>query len=165
VICATHDQVEAMTLGDRIAILRDGVLQQVGTPRGVYEHPANVYVAGFVGSPPMNLVPATVRGARAVASAFGVDLPRAPGVERAVLGIRPESLRQRLEPGQPVVEVTAAQVEQVGPYQLLYGRAGADELVARVDRSFVVFRGDRVRLAVDPGAVHVFDAATGRALL
>jgi ABC-type sugar transport system ATPase subunit len=86
-------------------------------------------------------------------------------VERALLGIRPESFGQRLDPGLPVVEVTATQVEQVGPYQLLHGRAGADELVARIERSFVVFRGDRVRLAVDPGLAHVFDAATGRALL
>jgi len=165
VICTTHDQVEAMTLGDRIAILRDGELQQVGTPRGVYEHPANRYVGGFVGSPPMNFVPVALAGRLAVASAFAVELPRTLGVERAVLGIRPESLRQRLEPGLPVVEVTAAQVEPVGPYQLLYGRAGSDALVARIERSFVVFRGDRVRLAVDPDLVHVFDAATGRALL
>jgi multiple sugar transport system ATP-binding protein len=165
VISATHDQVEAMALGDRIAILRDGELQQVGTPRGVYEHPANLYVAGFVGSPPMNLVAATLRGTRAVAPTFSVDLPWAPEVEHVVLGIRPESLRQRLEPGQPVVEVTATQVAPAGPYQLLQGRAGPDELVARIERSSVVFRGDRVRLAVHPDAVHVFDAATGRALL
>src|SRR5262249_25686762 len=99
VICTTHDQAEAMTLGDRIAILRDGELQQVGTPRGVYEHPANVYVAGFVGSPRMNLVPAALEGQVARASAFEVELPRALGVERAVLGIRPESLSQRLAPG------------------------------------------------------------------
>jgi ABC-type sugar transport system ATPase subunit len=165
VICTTHDQAEAMTLGDRIAILRDGVLQQVGSARGVYEHPANRYVAGFVGSPPMNLVPVTLQGQVAVASAFSVELPRALGVERAVLGIRPESLRQRLDPGLSVVEVTAERIEPVGPYQLLHGRSGADELVARIERSFVVFRGDRVRLGVDPGLVHVFDAATGRTLL
>jgi multiple sugar transport system ATP-binding protein len=165
VICTTHDQVEAMTLGDRIAILRDGELQQVGTPRGVYEHPANLYVAGFVGSPRMNFVPVTLRGSVAVASAFSVELPRALGVERAVLGIRPESLRERLSPGLPVIEVTAERVEPVGPYQLLHGRAGGDELVARIERSSVVFRGDRVRLAVDPRVVHVFDAATGQALL
>ena len=165
VICTTHDQTEAMTLGDRIAILRDGELQQVGTPRGIYEHPANVYVAGFVGSPQMNLVPVTLDGRVAVASAFTVELPRALRVERALLGIRPESFRQRPEPGHPPVEVTATQVDQVGPYQLLHGRAGADQLVARIERSFVVFRGDRVRLGVDPGLVHVFDASTGRALL
>jgi multiple sugar transport system ATP-binding protein len=165
VICTTHDQTEAMTLGDRIAILRDGELQQVGTPRGVYEHPASAYVAGFVGSPRMNLVPAAVRGTTAVASAFAVELPRPLGVERALLGIRPERLAQRLDPGLTVVEVTAHRIEPVGPYQLLHGLAGSDELVARIERSSVVFRGDRVRLAFDPGLVHVFDAATGAALL
>jgi ABC-type sugar transport system ATPase subunit len=82
-----------------------------------------------------------------------------------VLGIRPESFRQRLDPGMPVVEVTAERIEPVGPYQLLHGRAGGDELIARIERSSVVFRGDRVRLAVDPAFAHVFDAATGRALL
>jgi len=86
-------------------------------------------------------------------------------VERVLLGIRPESLSQRLAPGLPSVEVTAERIEQVGPYQLLHGRAASDQLIARIDRSFVVFRGDRVRLAIDPALVHVFDAATGLALL
>jgi multiple sugar transport system ATP-binding protein len=165
VLCATHDQVEAMTLGDRIAILRDGELQQVGTARGVYEHPANLYVAGFVGSPRMNLVPVAVQGRTARASAFTVELPLAPGVERAVLGIRPESLSQRLEAGHPVVELTAERIEMVGPYQVVHGRAGQDPLAARVERSLVVFRGDRLRLAVDPALAHLFDEETGRALL
>lgn len=165
VICATHDQAEAMTLGDRIAILRDGELQQVGSPRGVYEHPANLYVAGFVGSPRMNLVPVALRGRLAQASGFSLELPRPLGVESAVLGIRPEALSQRLGEGLAELELTAERIEQVGPYQLVYGRAGADALVARVDRSFVVFRGDRVRLAFDPAFAHVFDAASGRALL
>ena len=165
VICATHDQVEAMTLGDRIAILRDGELQQVGTARGVYEHPANLYVAGFLGSPRMNLVPAAVQGQVARASAFGVELPLALGLERVVLGIRAESLSQRLEPDHPVVELTAERIEMVGPYQLVHGRAGDDGMVARIERSFVVFRGDRLRLAIDPALVHVFDPASGRALL
>jgi multiple sugar transport system ATP-binding protein len=165
VICATHDQVEAMTLGERIAIMRDGELQQVGTPRGVYEHPANLYVAGFVGSPRMNLVPVVLADRAARASSFSVELPRALGVERAVLGIRPEALSERVRDGATVVEVTARLIEMVGPHQLVHGRAGADTIVARVARSFRVFRGDRVRLAVDPDRLHVFDAATGRALL
>jgi len=167
VICTTHDQLEAMTLGDRIAVLRDGELQQVGTPRGVYEHPANLYVAGFVGSPRMNLVPAVLRGREARASGFSVELPRELGVERVVLGIRPESLSERVPApdGAAVIEVTARQVEMVGPHQLVHGDAGDDVVVARVERRFVVFRGDRVRLSASPASVHVFDAVTGRALL
>src|SRR5437660_3478373 len=123
VICTTHDQVEAMTLGDRIAILRDGELQQVGTPRGVYEHPANVYVAGFVGSPSMNLVPVAMRGQTAAASAFAVELPRPLGGARAGLGIRPERLGPRLDPGLTVFEMTAARVAPRGPCRLLPGPA------------------------------------------
>ncbi len=165
VICTTHDQAEAMTLGDRIAILRDGELQQVGSARGVYEHPANLYVASFIGSPRMNLMPVALTGRIARASAFSVELPRPLAVESAVLGIRPEALSQRLAPGLADLELTVERVEQVGPYQLVYGRAGADALAARIDRSFVVFRGDRLRLSFDPARVHVFDAATGRALL
>jgi multiple sugar transport system ATP-binding protein len=165
VICTTHDHVEAMTLGDRIAVLRDGELQQVGTPQGVYHHPVNVHVAVMVGSPQINLVPAVVSGRLARASGFSLELPRALGVERAVLGIRPEDLSERPVAGAPVVELTADRVEMAGPYQLLWGRAGADRLVARIERSSVVFRGDRVRLSVRVARLHAFDAATGRALL
>src|SRR5207253_1211837 len=78
-IYVTHDQVEAMTMGTRIAVLRDGVLQQVAPPRELYDHPANVYVAGFIGSPRMNLVPVQVTGTHARASGFEIDLPKAPG--------------------------------------------------------------------------------------
>lgn len=165
VICTTHDQVEAMTLGDRIAVMREGELEQVGSPRGIYDYPANLFVARSVGSPPINLVPAVVEGSHARASGFSLDLPRPTWCERAVLGIRPEDLSEYLAEGLPVIEVTVNLVEMVGPHQLIHGHVGADELVARVGRSLVVFRGDRVRLAANPARAHVFDAATGRSLL
>ncbi len=76
-IYVTHDQVEAMTMGDRIAVMRDGVLQQVAAPREIYDNPANVYVAGFIGSPTMNFVPVSVQGTTARASGFEVELPQA----------------------------------------------------------------------------------------
>src|SRR3979411_1878606 len=81
-IYVTHDQVEAMTMGDRIAVLKDGLLQQVAPPREIYDHPANMYVAGFIGSPKMNFVPVTVSGTTAKAAGFEVELPKAPGVEK-----------------------------------------------------------------------------------
>jgi ABC-type sugar transport system ATPase subunit len=165
VICTTHDQVEAMTLGDRIAVMRDGELEQVGSPRGIYDYPANLFVARSVGSPPMNIVPVALDGGRARASGFSLDLPRPIRGERALLGIRPEDLTEDRGEGWPLIEVTADLVEMVGPHQLVHGRAGEDQLVARVGRSRVVFRGDRVRLAANPARVHVFDGATGRALL
>src|SRR5438067_3924161 len=98
-IYVTHDQVEAMTMGDRIAVMRDGVLQQVAPPRDIYENPANMYVAGFIGSPGMNFVDVTVQGKTARASGFEVELPVAPGVEKGVLGIRPEALTEHPKEG------------------------------------------------------------------
>src|ERR1700736_6651327 len=89
-IYVTHDQVEAMTMGDRIAVMREGILQQVASPREIYDDPVNMYVAGFIGSPRMNLIPVTVSGTTAKASGFSLELPRAPGIEKAVLGLRPE---------------------------------------------------------------------------
>lgn len=164
-ICTTHDQTEAMALGDRVAVMRDGGLEQVGTPRGVYEYPANLFVAGFLGSPPMNMIPVLVDRLVARASSFAIELPRAVGVERAVLGIRPEDLSEVVVEGAQVIEVRAELTEMVGAHQLVHGRVGPDRLVARVARSFVVFRGDMVRLAVHTDRLYLFDAATGRAIL
>jgi multiple sugar transport system ATP-binding protein len=164
-ICTTHDQSEAMALGDRVAVMSQGALEQVGTARGVYEYPANLFVAGFVGTPRMNLVPVVLEGRMARAATFAVELPRPLGVEPAVLGIRPEGLSEVVADGAPVVEVRAEMIEMVGAHQLVHGSAGPDRLIARVARSLVVFRGDVVRLAIDPRRLHVFDQRTGRALL
>ena len=163
-ICATHDQSEAMALGDRIAVMQNGELAQLGTPRGVYEYPANLFVASFVGSPHMNLIPVVIDGLTARAAGFSVALPRPVGVERAVLGIRPEDLCEA-SAGQHTVDVRAELIENVGPHQLIHGSAGPDGIVARVSRSLVVFRGDKVRLQVDPDRLHLFDQATGRKVL
>ena len=131
-VYVTHDQVEAMTLGDRVAVLRKGVLQQVDTPRALYERPANLFVAGFIGSPAMNLVPASVDGRRLVLPFATVDLPddlaaragRAGG--RLVAGIRPEHLEDAalVDPGQrqggTTFEVTVDIVEWLGSEQFAY---------------------------------------------
>jgi multiple sugar transport system ATP-binding protein len=96
-VYVTHDQVEAMTLGDRVAVMRDGILQQVDTPQTLYRHPANLFVAAFIGSPPMNLVEATVQGDRVAFAGF--DIPIRPGALAAfdgrtvMLGIRPSTSR------------------------------------------------------------------------
>src|SRR5580765_3477429 len=87
-IYVTHDQVEAMTMGDRIAVMKDGILQQVAPPRDIYENPANMYVAGFIGIPTMNFIPVTIQGTTAKASGFDLELPSAPGIEKGILGIR-----------------------------------------------------------------------------
>src|SRR2546427_12135136 len=89
-IYVTHDQVEAMTMGDRIAVMKDGVLQHVTPPREIYDEPVNMYVAGFIGSPRINFLPVTISDHQAKASGLELNLPKAPGVAHGILGIRPE---------------------------------------------------------------------------
>src|SRR5712691_1671120 len=103
-IYVTHDQVEAMTMGDRIAVMKEGILQQVASPREIYDDPVNMYVAGFIGSPKMNFIPVTVSGTTARASGFTLQLPKAPGIERGILGIRPEDLTEIPHEGFPKIE-------------------------------------------------------------
>jgi multiple sugar transport system ATP-binding protein len=172
-IYVTHDQVEAMTMGDRIAVMRDGVLQQVAPPREIYDHPANMYVAGFIGSPTMNFMPVTVQGTTAKASGFEVQLPRAPGVEKAVLGVRPEAMTDNLRgaaqssaaDGDSGLDMKVEVTEILGADQYVYGVVGQDSAIARVDPQMKVDPGDRLRLKLDTRRLHLFDPATGTAIL
>src|SRR2546430_10327881 len=132
-IYVTHDQVEAMTMGDRIAVMKDGVLQQVAPPREIYDQPANMYVAGFIGSPTMNFIPVTVQGKTAKASGFDIELPTAPGVEKGVLGIRPEALTEHPTDGHPGMDLNVEVSEVLGADQFLYGGVGAGTTPAPVD--------------------------------
>jgi len=163
-IYVTHDQVEAMTMGDRIAVLKDGLLQQVASPREIYDQPANMYVAGFIGSPKMNFIPVTVQGQTARASGFEVQLARAPGIARGVLGLRPEDLSEDIRDGTPQVDMKVDVLEVLGSDQYLYGRVGADDVIARVDPHFQVFVGDQVRLGINMRRLHLFDAETEKAI-
>src|SRR5437764_10846222 len=164
-IYVTHDQVEAMTMGDRIAVLRDGLLQQVASPREIYEQPANMYVAGFIGSPKMNFVPVTVQGQTAKASGFEIQLPRAPGIAKGTLGLRPEDLSEDTREGSTAIEMTVEVVEVLGSDQYLYGKVGGDEVIARVDPHFKVFVGDKVKLGINMRRLHLFDAESEKAVL
>src|SRR6202023_2933514 len=110
-IYVTHDQVEAMTMGDRIAVMKDGILQQVAPPREIYDNPANIYVAGFIGSPTMNFIPVTVQGTTVKATGFELELPRSPGVEKGTLGIRPEALTERPKEGHAGLDLKVEVVE------------------------------------------------------
>jgi multiple sugar transport system ATP-binding protein len=163
-IYVTHDQVEAMTMGDRIAVMKDGVLQQVAPPREIYDNPANMYVAGFIGSPTMNFIPVMVQGTTAKASGFELELPRAPGVERGVLGIRPEALTERPRDGHPGLDLKVEVAEVLGADQFVYGVVGGDAITARVDPNLDVSPGERIRLGVDMRRLHLFDGPTGRAI-
>ncbi|MDQ6637781.1 MAG: sn-glycerol-3-phosphate ABC transporter ATP-binding protein UgpC [Candidatus Dormibacteraeota bacterium] len=164
-IYVTHDQVEAMTMGDRIALMYDGVLQQVGTPSEIYDHPANLFVAGFIGSPSMNFVPVTTSNGTAKGSTFEVQLPKPIGEKKGTLGFRPEALTDRVVEGGNTLEMKVDVVERLGSDQYLYGQVGGDQVTARVDPRMNVASGDQVRLGLDIRSIHVFDAETDKALL
>jgi multiple sugar transport system ATP-binding protein len=165
-VYVTHDQVEAMTLGDRIAVMDQGVLQQVAPPMELYDRPANMYVAGFIGSPKMNFVEVTIEGDNAVAPGLRVPLRRAPALRKAILGLRPEHITERTPEGDaaPTVELTIDVSEVLGAEQYLYGKAGTTPLVARVDPHREARPGETAALRVDRRGIHLFDPETGAAV-
>ncbi|HXO19333.1 MAG TPA: sn-glycerol-3-phosphate ABC transporter ATP-binding protein UgpC [Thermoanaerobaculia bacterium] len=169
-VYVTHDQIEAMTMGHRIAVLNGGRLQQVGTPLEVYDRPANLFVASFIGTPPMNLVPAVVAegGARIAASGFALPLPepRRAGLgdgRKIVLGIRPESLHESTRgDGEHSASLsgTVEFVEPLGHEVIVHVRMEDDLLVAKLGPHRAPAMGDPIDLAADLEALHLFDAAT-----
>jgi multiple sugar transport system ATP-binding protein len=163
-IYVTHDQVEAMTMGDRIAVMNAGILQQVGTPGDIYDHPANRFVAGFIGSPTMNFVPVTTQNGTAKASGFQVTLPKSVAAGKAILGFRPEAITDRVQDGNSL-EMTVEVVERLGSDQFLYGSVGGDTVTARVDPRMQVGVGEKVKLGLDTRSLHVFDTNSDEALL
>ena len=157
-IYVTHDQVEAMTMGDRIAIMNGGILQQVGTPGEIYDHPANLFVAGFIGTPTMNFVPVTTSDSTAKASGFEAKLPKSVPAGKGTLGFRPEALTDRPSPDGSSLEMKVDVVERLGSDQYLYGQVGSDQVTARVDPRMKVAPGDIAKLGLDTRSIHLFDA-------
>jgi multiple sugar transport system ATP-binding protein len=172
-IYVTHDQVEAMTLGSRVVVMKDGLVQQVGEPMEIYSRPQNRFVAGFIGSPAMNFIPTTINdhagalGAEAPGIKVKVPADRAAGLgaykgQPVILGIRPEDLRVTAPGDAPdfsfdaVVDV----MEPLGAEILLNTTAGGQSVVARVDPSTRTRPHERIRLAFVPERIHFFDAAT-----
>jgi len=151
-------------MGDRIAIMNAGILQQVGTPDEIYDHPANLFVAGFIGTPTMNFVPVTIADGTAKASGFEVKLPRAVGSAKGTLGFRPEAVTDR--PSEAAsLEMKVEVLERLGSDQFLYGQVGGDTITARVDPRLKVAPGDMVKLGLDTRTLHLFEAETEKALL
>ncbi|HEX7077193.1 MAG TPA: sn-glycerol-3-phosphate ABC transporter ATP-binding protein UgpC [Candidatus Eisenbacteria bacterium] len=175
-VYVTHDQVEAMTMGRRIAVLNAGILQQVGTPLEVYEKPVNVFVANFIGTPPMNFVPAVTAdgGATLRAAQFSIPAPAAArgalgGADgrRVLIGIRPEKIEIAPAPppgGNGFVAVKVEVVELLGNEAVFHGRVGDDVLVAKAEPHRAPKVGDIVTLRLDLEALHLFDAETERRL-
>ena len=185
-IYVTHDQVEAITLGERIAVLSEGVLQQVGPPQDVYDHPANVFVAGFIGSPPMNLLTGVALDGHVTVGEAELERAGAPDGE-VLVGIRPEGLRPvgAEHPG-PVFEVSVDVVEPLGDEVLVHGTVAAPGALAATEpeerilaaesvsgRANMIVRlppedrpatGSLLRVTPAPNALRLFDIASGRAI-
>jgi multiple sugar transport system ATP-binding protein len=171
----THDQVEAMTMGERVAVLRGGQLQQCGPPRELYSRPANVFVAGFIGSPAMNLCRARLNGDGAAdLSGIAIELPRdavaaagARGLRDVLIGLRPESLEISDGDG---IRASVEVVEELGADAFAFCDAKLDgsesetRLIARTDWRRPPERGERVALSPRAGEAHVFDPQTGERL-
>ena len=193
-VYVTHDQVEAMTLGQRVAVLRDGVLQQVDTPQRLFREPANLFVAAFIGSPSMNLVEADVAEGRLRFAGHELPLPEGTRLEahRVIVGVRPTDFRESADadPSLPRLRVRASLVEDLGAEshvmfsldaprvvaEALKGVEDMDEeeglladdnrarFTARIDGQHVVTPGMEIELAVDPARLHFFDPASGAVL-
>jgi multiple sugar transport system ATP-binding protein len=180
-VYVTHDQVEAMTMGDRVCVLKDGLLMQVGSPRELYDHPTNVFVAGFIGSPAMNLLelPVADGGVKLGDTVHPVERSVLSGVrDRVTVGVRPEDLR--LSDRGLAVQVDV--VEELGADAYIYGRASSAEsgvapapgstttlggdlqIIARTDGRRPPEKGSTVYFLPEQGHVHLFDTESGQRL-
>jgi multiple sugar transport system ATP-binding protein len=172
-IYVTHDQTEAMTMGTRIVVMKDGLIQQVDTPQFIYDHPANIFVAGFIGSPQMNFVDAKlVESNGKLAVAFGEDsivLPEDKAVvlrdkgyigKDIIMGIRPENLDEATGSESAVVEATVEVTELMGAETYIYLAKGKVNLVARVNGTSRAKAGDKLKVSLDTSKIHIFDKET-----
>ena len=167
-VYVTHDQVEAMTMGDRVAVLKDGQLQQVDTPRNLYDAPANAFVAGFIGAPTMNLFTVAVSSDKATLGALTLDAPVGAG-QSLTLGVRPEGFA----PATSGLKVLVALVEELGADTFVYGKPidsniklananeDAQQIVIRWDPKTAPKAGETITVSVNPSTVHFFNTITG----
>ena len=163
-VYVTHDQVEAMTMGDRVAVLKDGILQQCASPRDLFTNPVNLFVAGFIGSPAMNLFPARATEAGVLFQSLTLAAPAsmlsAATTDQITVGVRPEALRVGSSGG---LTGTVTTVEELGSDAFLYCSVDGIEhpVIARAEGLSATRRGDVVQLIPDEAALHLFDSATG----
>jgi ABC-type sugar transport system ATPase subunit len=178
IIHVTHDQVEAMTMGDRICIMRDGRMVQVGKPLDVYANPADTFVAKFLATPPMNLIPATLTaaanqrldvtgdGLHLTVPARHVNAYAAAAGRPVLLGIRPEDIYEsQANPDWQPIDITVVAVEALGVENIVVGQLGREkpiELSARLSRHFTAEIGATIRLYVDAMPMHLFDPESGK---
>ncbi len=175
VVYVTHDQIEAMTLATRIAIMRDGRIEQMGTPEEIYDRPANLYVAGFVGSPAMNILAASVTRSDATLAATLQDgrqtirLPSAiadaiPADGKVLIGVRPEAVKLTAADEPNTVQAAVDDVELTGPEKLVTARIGEAVITARVEPHVAIRHGATCFLAFGETGMSLFDPATSQRL-
>jgi ABC-type sugar transport systems, ATPase components len=175
-VYVTHDQTEAMTMGTRIAVMKDGKIHQVGTPLEIYDRPLNFFVANFIGAPPMNFINATIRdgGATLAASKFSLPVPAslrpvaaAHDGRKVTVGVRPEHI---LDPSIPTrgektkLEAEVEVIEPLGDEVIVHARVGDDLLVYKVEPQLMPDVGQKLEIAVELDRLHLFDAETGKRL-
>jgi multiple sugar transport system ATP-binding protein len=158
-IYVTHDQIEAMTLAHRVAILEKGVLQQLATPAEIYNNPANLFVAQFIGSPPMNLVHGSLEGTRFETNGTSLETPVAGQIDKAILGVRPEDCSV-VAPVKGVLTGTIYTTELIGDHTLVTVETGQDKLTVKAPKDFNGKQGDAIGVALSKGRLFIFDAVT-----
>jgi multiple sugar transport system ATP-binding protein len=174
----TNDQTEAMSLADRIAVLHAGVLQQVGTPEEVYDHPVNRFVASFIGSPRMNFMPCVLRNASAPelagrAGAWRLAIPDRmrdtirgrSAEEQLVLGVRPEDITLTNQPAADLIEASIYTIEPLGDRTIFDLRVGEEIIKVRTPPSFDAPIGSKLWMRVDTSRIHLFDPHTDQAIM
>ncbi|MEL7165404.1 MAG: sn-glycerol-3-phosphate ABC transporter ATP-binding protein UgpC [Pseudomonadota bacterium] len=163
-VYVTHDQIEAMTLADRVAVMKNGVIQQLGTPDEIYNDPANLFVAGFIGSPAMNLIEGGIESGRfktsTGVSVADIDRPDQAG---AVLGVRADDLSVG-DPGSGDIDVEVYAFENTGEATFTTFRWGNQRVIARGDRHLRKNQGDTVGITVNPQHLYLFDQSSGERL-
>jgi multiple sugar transport system ATP-binding protein len=162
-IYVTHDQIEAMTLANRIAVINNGALAQLGTPRTIYDYPVNLFVAGFIGSPSMNLLRGALDKGTFVHAGGRVPIANAALNRAAVLAVRAEACRIG-PPGSGHLSVEVHLTELIGDHTLVTAKVGDDSLVLKAPRDFAAPPGTRVGISIASGGVLLFDATTGARL-
>ncbi|MFK7792992.1 MAG: ABC transporter ATP-binding protein [Devosiaceae bacterium] len=161
-VYVTHDQIEAMTLADRVAVMKNGVIQQLGTPDEIYNDPANLFVAGFIGSPAMNLINGAVQEGMFVTSG-GTRLVKVGGGDRAsvILGVRADDMKV-LEPGEGEIDVPIYAFENTGESTLLTVQWGEQRVIARGDRHLRKDQDDMISVTLNEDHLYLFDPETGK---
>jgi len=160
-IYVTHDQVEALTMSTQIAVMKEGVLQQVDTPDRVYHYPANLFVADFIGKPKVNLLEGVVDGNSVDLGAFRIDMDTSGAPEKAVVAVRPEDVTISTEPVPGSVEFTAYSVLPSGADSTIVAQLGELEITVRVMGISTINIDDRIWLTFDPQTLNLFDQESG----